>query len=381
MKKKERFAGIVALVIVFVLLLFMYISMHRQQKEVSVLSAPPLKGSHIGKKDTSAYMALVTADSGKRPEVNTDKKTNKGKKSGRTVKAVQTDSMEEPVGKSEAESISADDSIDNGKKTCENDTISPWVYADPGGGLHHVAFSLKLFSTKPCTIQWKTDSNEQWKEYKGEEISIIKSTRLFLTATDSCGNTMEQREENYELKPEDSVRHCASDMEYILVGSTGFCIDKYEWPNKKGIVPRAYISVYQAMDSCVSVNKRLCTSDEWTVACSGPYGWKYPYGQAYEIHACVSNDTMARPSGKKPECRGYFGVFDMSGNLAEWTGTKSGKNSRFYNVMGGFWESGPQSGCFDARYSYFPQNRHNPVGFRCCSNARPRLAETKRGTE
>ncbi|HAJ79773.1 MAG TPA: hypothetical protein DCO75_08365, partial [Fibrobacteres bacterium] len=85
--------------------------------------------------------------------------------------------------------------------------------------------------------------------------------------------------------------------------------------------------------------------------------------------------------GKKPECRGYFGVFDMSGNLAEWTGTKSGKNSRFYNVMGGFWESGPQSGCFDARYSYFPQNRHNPVGFRCCSNARPRLAETKRGTE
>jgi formylglycine-generating enzyme required for sulfatase activity len=57
----------------------------------------------------------------------------------------------------------------------------------------------------------------------------------------------------------------------------------------------------------------------------------------------------------------------MAGNLAEWTSTRSSKNDRFYNVMGGFWESGPQSTCFDKRYSYFPQNRHNPVGFRCCS--------------
>jgi hypothetical protein len=40
-------------------------------------------------------------------------------------------------------------------------------------------------------------------------------------------------------------------------------------------------------------------------------------------------------------------------------------------VMGGFWQSGPRSGCFDIRYSYFPQNRHNPVGFRCCKDIGP----------
>jgi formylglycine-generating enzyme required for sulfatase activity len=59
----------------------------------------------------------------------------------------------------------------------------------------------------------------------------------------------------------------------------------------------------------------------------------------------------------------------MAGNLAEWTSTPSPQNSSFNNVMGGYWESGSQSRCADARYSYFPQNRHNPVGFRCCKDA------------
>jgi formylglycine-generating enzyme required for sulfatase activity len=58
----------------------------------------------------------------------------------------------------------------------------------------------------------------------------------------------------------------------------------------------------------------------------------------------------------------------MSGNLAEWTSTQAKRNSRYYNVMGGYWESGPASGCYATRYGYYPQNRHNPVGFRCCKD-------------
>jgi formylglycine-generating enzyme required for sulfatase activity len=168
-------------------------------------------------------------------------------------------------------------------------------------------------------------------------------------------------------------------MEPVRVGATSFCIDRYEWPNRKGHLPRAYVSVFQAMDTCASAGKRLCTADEWTIACTGPYGWKYPYGALYERYACFTHDTTARPSGSRPECRGYFGIFDMSGNCAEWTSTRSAVNPRFYNVMGGFWESGPQSGCFDVRYSYFPQNRHNPVGFRCCKDAESSSA--KRGAQ
>jgi Sulfatase-modifying factor enzyme 1 len=255
---------------------------------------------------------------------------------------------------------------------CAGDTVKPWVYPDPSGGLHRRPITVTFASTKPCAIEWKADSAAPWVVYKGESIPVASSKSLFFRAHDTCGNSMEAREETYEIRPEETSRFCPENMEYVKVGENRFCIDKYEWPNKKGVVPRSFISLYQAMDSCVSAaGKHLCTSDEWTLACTGPYGWKYPYGAAYEPHACVTQDTSVRPSGTKVECRGYFDVYDMAGNLAEWTNTKSNRNPQFYNVKGGFWESGPRSGCFDVRYSYYPQNRHNPVGFRCCKEVLP----------
>lgn len=255
---------------------------------------------------------------------------------------------------------------------CAGDTARPWVYPDPSGGLHRKAVSVTFASNKPCTIEWKTDSAAPWVVYKGESIPVKSTMTLFFRAKDTCGNTMDGRQESYEFRPEETAKYCPEDMEYISVGQSRFCIDKYEWPDRKGAVPRSFVSLYQAMDSCVSAEgKHLCTSDEWTMACTGPYGWRYPYGAAYEPHACVTQDTAVRKSGTKAECRGYFEVYDMAGNLAEWTNTKSSRNPQFYNVKGGFWESGPRSGCFDVRYSYYPQNRHNPVGFRCCKEARP----------
>jgi formylglycine-generating enzyme required for sulfatase activity len=254
---------------------------------------------------------------------------------------------------------------------CARDTAAPWVYPDPSGGLHRGEISVTFASTKPCFIEWKADTAAPWALYRGEAIPVKKTTTLYFRAHDTCGNVMEPREEFYEIKAEDAKRYCPDGMELVSVGASRFCIDRYEWPNKKGTPPRSFISLYQAMDSCVFAGKHLCTSDEWTLACTGPYGWRYPYGAAYEPHACITQDTAARPSGTKVECRGYFGVYDMAGNLAEWTNTKSSRNPQFYNVKGGFWESGPRSGCFDVRYSYYPQNRHNPVGFRCCKEALP----------
>jgi hypothetical protein len=187
---------------------------------------------------------------------------------------------------------------------CDNDTVTPWVYTDPAGGLHRKALLIKLFATKTCVIRWKTDSTAEWNIYKGEEVPVKTTTTLFLTAFDSCGNRMQQRGEYYEIQPEETVKYCPEDMEHVKIGTTSFCIDRYEWPNKKGVAPKSYVSVYQAMDTCAGVGKRLCTADEWTVACTGPYGYKYPYGSSYELYACVTNDTTVRKSGGKSECRG-----------------------------------------------------------------------------
>jgi len=252
---------------------------------------------------------------------------------------------------------------------CALDTAPPWAYLDPAGGLHRSPVSAVFLATKPCRIDWRRSGDPAWRAYAGEEVRIAASDTIYFRAIDSCGRAMPERSEAYAIAPPEPSAHCPADMEYITISGTAFCIDRYEWPDVRGRRPTSYVSVYQAMDSCFAKGKRLCSSDEWMLACAGPYSWRYTYSQAYEPRACVTHDTAARPSGSARECRGYFDVYDMAGNLAEWTSTRSLKNHNYYNVMGGFWESGAESGCRDNRYSYYPQNRHNPVGFRCCKDA------------
>jgi hypothetical protein len=250
---------------------------------------------------------------------------------------------------------------------CARDTTGLWVYPDPSGGLHRGAVTVRFYSNRFCVIYYRMKDSDEWVEYHNGEIQIEKTGTLVFFASDTCGRKMASREEYYEI---DNVLQsmCSPDMGYVKVGDASFCIDTYEWPNKKGSRPTAYVSLYQAGDSCFSVGKRLCTYDEWMIACSGPYSNRYPYGDTYEENACVTADTSVRISGGKPECRSFFGMYDMSGNLLEWTDTRSVENSRFYYVSGGFWDSGVKSSCSEKRYSYFTQNQHNPVGFRCCKD-------------
>ncbi len=249
---------------------------------------------------------------------------------------------------------------------CQSDTLAPWVYPDPSGGLHYQTVRVHLKATEPCTIEWRLKSDDAWRLYESP-IVIEANQTIVYRGRDSCGNQMAARTESYEITRDEPDR-CPKDMAFVEIGETRFCIDKYEWPNRKGAKPQAYISIYHAMDSCFMSGKRLCTNAEWSLACSGPYGWRYPYGDRYESRACNTADTSAFRSGARPECRGYFEIYDMSGNLAEWTDTRARQNRDFYNVAGGFWESGSRADCFDTKYSYFPQNRHNPVGFRCCKD-------------
>ncbi len=251
---------------------------------------------------------------------------------------------------------------------CAEDTATLWVYPDPSGGLHRKAVSVSMVANKECNIFYRFAGDQQWIEYQGSEIAVSSTSTLQFKATDSCGHQMEMREEYYEIEVLSKESPCLPGMELVSIGGSKFCIDRYEWPNQKGVIPKSYISLYQAMDSCYSVGKRLCTSEEWMLACSGPHTWSYPYGQEYERYACATHDQKVSVSGSRPECRSFFGAYDMSGSLLEWTSTKATANRQFYYVMGGFWESGPQSGCSEKRYSYFPENQHNPVGFRCCSD-------------
>jgi formylglycine-generating enzyme required for sulfatase activity len=188
-------------------------------------------------------------------------------------------------------------------------------------------------------------------------------------ALDTTGNLAQTKTEEYDIDIE-RKNPCGKEMVWVQTGVEGYCIDRYEWPNRKKTLPQAFVTLYGAVDSCLSVGKRLCTSQEWYFACSGSMNRAYSYGDIYEYRACNTRTKTVAHSGTFPECRSYNGAMDMNGNLREWTYTKAPENSRFYKVQGGFWESHSNSACDEYQYSFYPQNSHLSVGFRCCKSIR-----------
>ena len=117
------------------------------------------------------------------------------------------------------------------------------------------------------------------------------------------------------------------------------CIDVFEFPNRPCELPVVWISPSRANEVCQIEGKRLCTQDEWVLACRGsPEGdlQDYAYGNDLDLTAChtrgqrsgkcdpttvkttwatCASDTA--PAGSFPRCRSRFGVFDQHGNVAE----------------------------------------------------------------
>ncbi len=150
----------------------------------------------------------------------------------------------------------------------------------------------------------------------------------------------------------------------------GFYIDIYEFPNMRGKKPYTNVSWYEARNYCMSVGKRLCTDVEWEKACRGLEELRYPYGDRYEPGTCRTNlDPEAGPvaSGAIPSCFsnwGEYGIFDMSGNVWEWTESRTPGNNRI--AKGGGWSDRPDAVSCTNRIELTPHYTHESGGFRCC---------------
>lgn len=171
-----------------------------------------------------------------------------------------------------------------------------------------------------------------------------------------------------------------------------FCMDRFEYPNKKGENPVIVVTYNESAALCKAAGKRLCNETEWTFACEGEEAVPYPYGYERDASACTidilapgpEEDTFkprttattargidrsfrGKRAGESPRCRSPFGAEDMTGNVDEWTRTV--RRYGYTMIMkGGHW--GP------ARQRCRPQTRgHGPSyvrydqGFRCCADA------------
>jgi hypothetical protein len=173
-----------------------------------------------------------------------------------------------------------------------------------------------------------------------------------------------------------------------------FCIDRYEYPNKKGTRPRVMIDFPQAQQLCADQGKRICTETEWTTACEGPSYKPYPYGynrdpkicngdQQYgfpDLKKAFSKDPkiyapeLARlyvgvPSGSQPQCVSDYGVYDMPGNADELASSETfDKRSEFDSVTtGGPWLEGVRNQCRPKIYTHNEGFAYYYLSFRCCA--------------
>jgi formylglycine-generating enzyme len=165
---------------------------------------------------------------------------------------------------------------------------------------------------------------------------------------------------------------------------------------KKGKVPQGYISRDQAAEACANAGKRLCSDEEWLGACRGKKPSTYPYGNDHVAKRCndkgvssfnvlyglagaapaqeaYSFENMNNPqlnqmsgtvakSGDFKKCRSSYGVYDLVGNLHEWTAAKSG------TFRGGYYLDVHINGegCEYKTTAHNGRYHDYSTGFRCC---------------
>jgi eukaryotic-like serine/threonine-protein kinase len=151
-----------------------------------------------------------------------------------------------------------------------------------------------------------------------------------------------------------------------MVKIGNFYIDQYEFPNKIGELPVTNVTWYEAKALCASVGKRLCSPEEWTRACRGPQGLRYPYGQEYNGSLCNSESEVDAPLriGDAPKtCVSGYGVYDLNGNVWEWVGRSPDEE---ISVRGGAWSSESCAECALKLWVHAPNTKSDRGGLRCC---------------
>ncbi|MCX7943202.1 MAG: SUMF1/EgtB/PvdO family nonheme iron enzyme [Deltaproteobacteria bacterium] len=141
----------------------------------------------------------------------------------------------------------------------------------------------------------------------------------------------------------------------------------------EGILPSRFITYNQAKTVCLLSGKRLCTKEEYIIACTGNNPkYKYPYGESYNNDMC--NDFYQRRkdvtvTGSYIKCKSTYGVFDMSGNVEEWIESNSDDKNVFYTI-GGYAGCNTlfPNGCSECSKTVERSNltSNKYVGFRCC---------------
>jgi len=171
--------------------------------------------------------------------------------------------------------------------------------------------------------------------------------------------------------PDDPMRQ-AGEPANLNIYLPAYCVDRYEFPNKSGVVPKAVVSLTEAKAACMNVGKYLCSEKEWEKACKGgSKNRRFPYGNEYNDAACSTQSEAGKnrgvsTAGSWAGCRSAYGVHDMSGNVQEWTSTPVAPGAPSFVIKGGDgYHPGWEARCAN-REAAAPGTTRSRLGFRCC---------------
>lgn len=255
---------------------------------------------------------------------------------------------------------------------------SNWIDIDALGIGVYMGFSATVFES--LTILWGFCLKNQLR--RAEEVKVFVESKI---------------RGNWEDWAATQINHLIADM--VPVPGTSVSMGKFEvtqgqWEAVMGSNPASFkgdgfpvetISWEDCQKFCSKLNDspvvtaagivfRLPTEKEWEYACRA--GSKGEYGRLVD-GTDITRETIGevawfdKNSAQRTHAVGQkkqnaFGLFDMHGNVWEWTSTADGEH---YICRGGSWASSVDSFASLPRVSNSPRYRCELIGFRLCAEA------------